>query len=216
MELLLNRPDWTIAQRESLVLRVQRHPLIEALVAGNRKARIAYLVWGWAFVYAFPGIIDRRSAEFARNIARAIGSRKTLRELTQHVKNMRNEEGEHAELWRDMGRSIGIEMPDGKLACAEMQELIELMQTAGPAEFFAGLWAVEVFANAVSALALSRGRTDRWFLVHVEHESPGHEDIDLELAQKLGIDSCRFRVSTDAVVDLFLAACDKAWEEARN
>jgi hypothetical protein len=166
--------------------------LIQDAKAGVIGAARALKTGFWPFVREFEIVIDRREVpreplvrKFGRENVRA-----TFGRIVRALRQMKLDEGSHAEHWQADARSLGAGL-DGRVS-PRVQALIDRAYTEDLPRFFAMLAATEYVAEELSSfLVPSKLFTNLferkrwvWGEVHLQqHDGPSHLDFDLDLAR---------------------------------
>ncbi|GBQ99775.1 hypothetical protein AA23498_3549 [Acetobacter nitrogenifigens DSM 23921 = NBRC 105050] len=199
--------------------------LIRACAQGDINSIKALLVGFWPFVKAFETAIDARVGRMpTRPLVQRFGQsrvRAFFNEAREAVREMKDEEGSHALLWRRAADEIGVELEESSVVPG-VAALLESANSDDEVEFFCWLAGTEYIAEELAAYLchspafngkFSSGRWV-WGLAHLmdEHEGPSHLEIDEDLARA-------YHPSTDpAVVGTALFShirrCEKLFGEA--
>jgi hypothetical protein len=199
---------------------VRRSPLILRVAAGAPIAAQALHNGFWPFVSEFERAIDRRRLprsplrkRYPATFDEVFGG------LTQAVRDMRREEGSHAQHWRQNARLLGI-AELGSVALPGVQRLIDSAYDRNLSRFFAVLAGTELIAEELSAfLVYSSAFTElfddkrwSWGDVHLlPHENgPSHLDIDVDLARAYG------GTGSDRVIENAIAETITLFGQAAN
>jgi hypothetical protein len=178
---------------------VERSSLICRAAAGEWAAAAALHRGFWYFVREFEFAIDKHADVIA-------GSRQMLREkygeanvrrvfagLHRVVRKMKEEEGSHAEHWREDAKGLRIHDLDASPIVTGVRELVESAYTRELPRFFSVLAGTELIAEELSRYLVGQPGFTRLFIgmhwvwgeIHLEpHEDgPSPLDIDLDLAR---------------------------------
>lgn len=174
---------------------VEGSSLIRACAAGERPAVAALLQGFWPFVREFELAIDRKVGRLPlRPLVQRFGQariRHFFAEARAAVREMKEEEGSHAVLWRTGAAQLPVQLavrdPNPGVAA--------LLDNAGaddPVEFFCWLAGTEYIAeelaaylcNAAAFLSLFPDHRWLWGEAHTaKHDGPSHLEIDEDLAR---------------------------------
>jgi hypothetical protein len=170
-------------------------PLIRACADGEKSAIAALMTGFWPFVEAFERSIDVQTRRLpVKPLIERFGQariRRFFADARTVLREMKEEEGSHAQLWLHGAAEIGLNL--GRVA--PVNGVRVLLQTAGssdPMEFFGWLAGTEYVAEELAAcLCQAPGfleafpeRRWRWGEAHTaEHESASHLEIDEDLAR---------------------------------
>ena len=171
-------------------------PLIRACASGDQEAIRALLIGFWPFVQAFERAIDLRVGRLPmRPLIERFGQdrvRAFFSEARAAVREMKDEEGSHALLWRRAAEELDIELDD-RPAVEGVRDLLANAESDDTVEFFCWLAGTEYIAEELSAyLCNAPGFTGSfpsnrwvWGLAHLahDHDGPSHLDIDEDLAR---------------------------------
>lgn len=170
-------------------------PLLRECAAGHVPAMRAMLLGAWPFVAAFEQAIDLQVKRLPmRPLIARFGHGRMKRFFAQAraaVREMREEEGSHAALWRASAASIGVDLAQS-VTVGGVQALLEGAETTDPVEFFCWLAGTEYIAEEMAGylcaspafLAVFPDRTWSWGDAHtMQHEGASHLEIDEDLAR---------------------------------
>ncbi len=155
----------------------------------------ALLTGFWPYVDGFERAIDRQVARMPiKPLVQRFG-RERIRnffcEARLSVRDMKEEEGSHAELWRCGAEELGVVLGEEPTVRA-VQDLLDHAWTDDPMRFFCWLAGTEYVAEELARflcgsprfLARFPGRRWSWGEAHLaEHDGPSHREIDEDLAQ---------------------------------
>lgn len=174
---------------------VRFSPLIRACAAGDEPAAVALLQGFWPFVTAFEKAIDAQVKRLPlRPLMQRFGHtriRRFFAEARAAVREMKDEEGSHAALWRQGARQFGIRLSSDDRVPG-VDALLENAETDDPVEFFCWLAGTEYIAEELGAFLCGSPRfvslfpDGRWTWgeAHIaEHDGPSHLEIDEDLAR---------------------------------
>jgi hypothetical protein len=169
--------------------------LIRACAAGETTAVAALLREFWPFVRAFELAIDGQVGRLPlRPLIQRFGQariRTFFAEARAAVREMKEEEGSHADLWRTGAEQLGV----GLREADPVPGIVALLDNASvddPMEFFCWLAGTEYIAEELSAflcgaapfLSLFPGRRWLWGDAHnAKYQGPSHLEIDEDLAR---------------------------------
>ncbi|AOX16532.1 hypothetical protein [Kozakia baliensis] len=171
-------------------------PLIRRCAEGDREAIKALLTGFWPFVQAFEQAIDARVGRLpTRPLIERFGQsrvRAFFNEAREAVREMKDEEGSHAVLWRQSADEIGAKL-DGNPILPGVAKLLESSEADDEVEFFCWLAGTEYIAEELSAYLCHAPAfnacftSNRWIwgLAHLahDHDGPSHLEIDEDLAR---------------------------------
>jgi hypothetical protein len=174
---------------------VEGSVLIRACAAGERAAAAALLREFWPFVQAFELAIDRQVGRLQlRPLIQRFGQariRTFFADARAAVREMREEEGSHADLWRRGAEQLGVGLREAD-PVPGVAALLDNASVDDPVEFFCWLAGTEYIAEELAAflcsapafLSLFPERRWLWGEVHTaEHDGPSHLEIDEDLAR---------------------------------
>ncbi|MBI4118422.1 MAG: hypothetical protein HY455_02740 [Parcubacteria group bacterium] len=216
---------------------VEGSTLIANCGRGSPTAMRALLVGFWPFVYEFEKAIDAQSKRLPlRRLLKGRFSTEIAQQYfvsAAHVlRQMHEEEGEHARTWHDDASKMGLNLTTLGVARERVhciQALIDKAYTDDPFKFFCALAATEYIAEELSAfLCGSRPFTEQldgqfaWGELHIaHHDGPSHLEIDEDLARAVHPSEDSIVVAEDmkretkAVELLFSQAAEEVLERAR-
>lgn len=170
-------------------------PLLRACAAGHRNAVRAMLQGAWPFVQAFEQVIDLQVKRLPiRPLIARFGHAQIKHFFAQAraaVREMKEEEGSHAALWRAGADALGVDLT-GVEPVRGIRTLMEGAEATDPVEFFCWLAGTEYIAEelakylcgAPSFVAVFPARRWLWGEVHMaQHEGASHLEIDEDLAR---------------------------------
>jgi hypothetical protein len=170
-------------------------PLLGACAAGDPAAVRALLQGAWPFVEAFEEAIDLQVKRLPiRPLIVRFGHARIKHFFTQAraaVREMREEEGSHAALWRGDAAVAGIDLSPVQTV-EGVQALLDGAEATDPVEFFCWLAGTEYIAEELAAhlcsspafLAFFPDRRWHWGEAHTrQHEGASHLEIDEDLAR---------------------------------
>jgi hypothetical protein len=170
-------------------------PLIRACADGDLPAVRALLQGFWPFVQAFEKAIDYQVGRLPiKPLIQRFGQEKVrtfFSEARDAVREMHEEEGSHAELWREGAEGIGVVL-DGGVSARGVAALLQNARTSDPVEFFCWLAGTEYIAEELAAhlchssafASLFADQRWTWGDAHIaEHQGPSHLEIDEDLAR---------------------------------
>jgi hypothetical protein len=170
-------------------------PLLRASAAGDPAAVKALLQGAWPFVESFERAIDLQVKRLPiRPLIARFGQARIKRFFAQAraaVREMREEEGSHAALWRDGAVAMGVDLSSVE-PVEGVRALLAGAETTDPVEFFCWLAGTEYIAEELADylcsspgfLALFPDRRWRWGEAHTrQHEGASHLEIDEDLAR---------------------------------
>jgi len=175
---------------------IHRSSLIRRCGEGDRGAIQALLKGFWPFVQAFERAIDVRVGRLpTRPLIQRFGQsrvRAFFNEAREAVREMKDEEGSHALLWREGAAEMGVTLQDD-LTIDGVTTLLENAGSEDEVEFFCWLAGTEYIAEELAAYlchqpafnaAFPSGRWV-WGLAHLmhDHDGPSHLEIDEDLAR---------------------------------
>lgn len=174
---------------------VENSVLIRACAAGERPAAEALVQEFWPFVRAFEPAIDRQVGRLPlRPLIERFGRtriRHFFAEARAAVRDMKEREGSHADLWRTGAEQIGVRLR----VTDPMPGVAALLDNASaddPVEFFGWLAGIEYIAEEMAAylcgasgfVSLFPEQRWLWGEAHTaEHDAPSHLEIDEDLAR---------------------------------
>ena len=174
---------------------VVRAPLLRACSDGDPAAVRALVQGAWPFVEAFEKAIDLQVKRLPMRplIARfgQVRMKHFFAQARAAVREMREEEGSHAALWRDSADELGVNLSCVKTVEA-VRALLEGAEAADPVEFFCWLAGTEYIAEELAGylcgsrafVSSFRNGRWRWGEVHTrQHEGASHLEIDEDLAR---------------------------------
>lgn len=174
---------------------VSTSPLIRACASGNLRATRSLLEGFWPFVQAFERAIDFQVGRLPiKPLIQRFGQEKVrnfFSEARAAVREMHEEEGSHAELWREGAEAIGAIL-DADAPSQGVTALLQNAKTSDPVEFFCWLAGTEYIAEELAAylcqstafVGLFPERRWTWGDAHIaEHDGPSHLEIDEDLAR---------------------------------
>jgi hypothetical protein len=174
---------------------VSTSPLIRACASGNLSAVRGLLEGFWPFVQAFEKAIDFQVGRLPiKPLIQRFGQEKVknfFAEARAAVREMHEEEGSHAELWRQGAREIGATL-DAYASPQGVTALLQNAKTSDPVEFFCWLAGTEYIAEELAAylchspafVDLFSNQRWTWGDAHIaEHDGPSHLEIDEDLAR---------------------------------
>jgi hypothetical protein len=194
--LLFEKP---VVDRQALRTEVRREVeqsvLIRACAVGERSAAAALLQEFWPFVRVFEMAIDRQVGRLPlRPLIERFGRsriRHFFAEARVAVREMKEREGSHADLWRTGAEQMGVHLrvtdPIPGVAA-----LLDNANVHEPVEFFGWLAGIEYIAEEMSAYLcsapgfLSLFPEQRWLwgeAHNAAHNAPSHLEINEELAR---------------------------------
>lgn len=199
--------------------------LIRSCAEGNLNAIKALLVGFWPFVQAFERAIDDRVGRLpTRPLVQRFGQsrvRAFFNEAREAVREMKEEEGSHALLWRRAAEELGVKL-DEQPVVPGVAALLESACSDDEVEFFCWLAGTEYIAEELSAYLCNAPAFNNkfpsgrwvWGLAHLmdDHAGPSHLEIDEDLARA-------YHPSTDPAVAgaaLFahIRRCERLFGEA--
>ena len=208
--------------RKGIVSDIQSHRLIRAVMAGNRRATVAWMSGFSHYVASIGPEIGCRAAAYQPDVARAFGSDENVALVEAHQDAMRRAEGSHIELWVELAKSLGVPLPPTRPPGRAMERLLHIMRAYDNGGFYAALAAIETIAWALAELAfrspIHDGCASGWFDVHLWRHEPTHEEIYRWMAIRIHkvnrASSPETRFITDArgTVDQFIAVADELLE----
>lgn len=184
-----------VALRQHAREEITNSELIQACGAGDRAAVRALLEGFWPFVTAFEKAIDQQVSRLPiRPLIEKFGQdrvRNFFSEARKAVHEMHEEEGSHAELWRESAHQTGASL-DGSVPSEGVETLLRNSQARDPVQFFCWLAGTEYIAEELATflcaqkpfLDLFPRKKWLWGDAHIEvHEGPSHLEIDEDLAR---------------------------------
>ncbi|MBV9082133.1 MAG: hypothetical protein JOZ62_05620 [Acidobacteriaceae bacterium] len=170
-------------------------PLLRACSDGDPAAVRALVQGAWPFVEAFESAIDLQVKRLPiRPLMARFGQVRIKHFFAQAraaVREMREEEGSHAALWRDSADELGVDLNHVEIVQG-VRALLEGAEAADPVEFFCWLAGTEYIAEELAAYlcgspafvnSFRNGRW-RWGEAHTrQHEGASHLEIDEDLAR---------------------------------
>ncbi|MGH7175690.1 MAG: hypothetical protein ACREGR_05025 [Minisyncoccia bacterium] len=195
---------------------VQTSSLIRRAAGGDRQAALALHIGFWPFVFEFEHAIDRHALPREQLIER-FGStlfRRVFVGLAKAVREMKEEEGSHAQHWKKDAQQLGItdlERP----TVPGVAELIASSYTTDHPQFFAALAGTEFIAEELGAYLVPATKYTNlfgrkrwvWGEIHIEphDEGPSHLEIDLDFARayKPDADTASIREMVLKIIHLF-------------
>ena len=234
---------YTLLYREPVVVRhavracvrerLQANPLIAACGDGDRGAVRAMLAGLWPFVQSFELAIDRQVARLPlKPLVARFGREPThayFKAASAAVREMKEEEGCHSELWRDGARELGVDLA-GRGSVPGVAALVAAADTTDPVAFFCWLAGTEYVAEEVAAYLCSSkrflnvfpGGRWTWGDAHTEqHEGASHLEIDEDLARAYHPEDddaaagATLTAGLDHCQQLFMAAADDVYHDMR-
>lgn len=195
---------------------VARASLVTRAALGDNAAATVLHIGFWPFVREFELAIDRHklpwrrlSQQFAPN---------TIREYINYaasaLKQMREEEGSHAECWQKAAKELGVFYLDS-VTLPKVSVLLERINDQRLPNFFSNLVATELVAEELSRrllqsvefLSLFKDKKWQWGEVHMQHNHEiSHLDLDLDLARAFGCEPLDITKSVLETIDLFSEA----------
>ncbi len=170
-------------------------PLLTAAAAGDREAACALLTGFWPFVFEFERAIDRMALALPVKPLMARYGRAAIcaymRSANRAVREMKAEEGSHAELWRRDSSRLAISNL-GWTVAPGVDALVRGAYADDPCTFFCRLAATEYIAEELSRRLCAAAPFTRlfadgrfaWGEAHLrEHAGPSHLAIDEDLAR---------------------------------
>jgi hypothetical protein len=169
-------------------------PLIRDAGSGDKTAATALKIGFWPFVREFERAIGQRALPREPLMQKFGGPRvrNVFAGIARSVREMKEQEGSHAAIWRDDAEGLGLRALDEQ-ATARVRDLIESAYTCDLSRFFAVLAATEFVAEELSRflvgapdfIELFARKRWAWGEVHLApHEAgPSHLEIDLDLAR---------------------------------
>ncbi len=192
-----------VALRAETRRMVEASPLIKACAAGHLESIQAMLLGTWPYVEGFEKAIDRQVARLpVKRLISRFGQpriREFFREANMVVREMKEEEGSHAELWRQSAEQVDLVL-DSREPVEGVKQLLRSAWNDDAVQFFCWLAGTEYIAEELAAflcgspafLAHFPGNRWMWGDAHAaEHDGPSHLEIDEDLARA-------FHGSTDA------------------
>lgn len=183
------------ALRAHARVQVYKSPLLTAAASGDREAARALLIGFWPFVFEFERAIDQMALALPMKPLMArygrAEIRSYIRSANRAVRDMKEEEGSHAELWRRDSSRLAIS-DLGWTVTPGVHALIQGAYADDPSSFFCRLAATEYIAEELSrrlcaAEPFTRLFTNErftWGEAHLQvHEGPSHLMIDEDLAR---------------------------------
>lgn len=174
---------------------VHASPLLSAAAAGEAAAAGALFRGFWPFVFEFERAIDRMAHALPVKPLMARYGRAEIcaymRSANRAVREMKAEEGSHAELWRRDSARIAIS-DLGWTVAPGVAALVRGAYAKDPCTFFCRLAATEYIAEELSRrlcaaepfTRLFANRRFTWGEAHLqEHAGPSHLTIDEDLAR---------------------------------
>ena len=194
---------------------VRSSSLIQRAAAGEIEAARALHIGFWPFVREFELAIDQHQLPRAP-LRERFPERFNLvfAQMRRAVREMKNEEGSHAQHWQEAARDIQITSLD-HVNISAVKELISLSYTEDMPEFFSVLAGTELIAEELSRfLVASHSFTalfisGRWLWgeIHLLPHDHGlsHLAIDLDLARAYSLTSDLGKVESaiSATINLF-------------
>jgi len=191
-------PSWTKDIKSEVYARIISAPFAEACRQGNREVMKKLVVELWPFVEVFPGIVERGyrkllNPSFFLKYG-PVDMVQLLRRAMHVLKDIKQDEKEHRNLWLDTGSSLGLRystdfekepLPQVKLW------LDSVTRSSNPSETFLSFVAIEMIAESVSRNFLASEKFtsvlgkegSRWFTVHtIDHGDESHENLEFCLA----------------------------------
>lgn len=183
------------ALRAHARVQVYKSPLLTAAASGDREAARALLRGFWPFVSEFERAIDQKALALpVKPLMARYGRaeiRSYIRSANRAVRDMKEEEGSHAELWRSDSTRLAIS-DLGRTVAPGVHALIQGAYTDDPSSFFCRLAATEYIAEELSRRLCAAESFTRlfanerftWGEAHLQvHEGPSHLIIDEDLAR---------------------------------
>ena len=173
--------------------------LIRRCVSGDPAAARALHRGFWGFVYPFEDAIDTRiRTEFPmRQLVEKFGRTKvrgTLTSAVSHLRQMKQDEGEHREHWRDDAQNLGIELGNETVVPGIAALNAEIFASEHERAFYL-LAGTEIIAEALArGLAeapkftrLFERKRWKWGDIHADdsHVGPSHLEIDLDFLRAI-------------------------------
>ena len=170
-------------------------PLLRACAAGEVRAVHALLQGAWPFVEGFEKAIDVQVKRLPiRPLIARFGQARIKRFFSQAraaVREMREEEGSHAALWRESAAATAVDLSNIEPVDG-VQALLDGAEATDPVEFFCWLAGTEYIAEELAAylcdspafLAVFPDCRWSWGEAHTRHhEGASHLEIDEDLAR---------------------------------
>lgn len=170
--------------------------LIRDCACGDLNSIKALLLGFWPFVQAFEQAIDERVGRLpTRPLVQRFGQdrvRVFFNEARKAVREMKEEEGSHAILWRRAAEELGVDLNE-QHTIPGITTLLESACSDDEVEFFCWLAGTEYIAEELSAYLCNSPAFNKsfpsgkwvWGLAHLmhDHEGPSHLEIDEDLAR---------------------------------
>jgi hypothetical protein len=181
---------------------VETSTLLQACAAGHLESIQAMLAKVWPYVEGFEKAIDQQVARLPlKRLVSHFGQqriREFFREARLAVREMKEEEGAHAELWRQSAEQLHVVL-DGSEPVDGVKHLLKSAWNNDPVQFFCWLAGTEYIAEELAAYLcgspafLTHFPGNRWIWADAhlaEHDGASHLEIDEDLARA-------FHASTD-------------------
>jgi hypothetical protein len=181
-------PLWYQDLRESEIFStVQQHPFIISLANGDPLTVRKFVGEFTPYMFMLGTEIGRRGPGSSPAVARAMADK--LEFVIARQEEMRLIDGPHSLLWEQLATSYGVRLDLNKQPVPALNRLLRTIISAADAPFYASIATCQAVATAVSKLAQKgaiRHHADiSWFLVHLTHRFPTHEDIYRWVAEQL-------------------------------
>lgn len=203
---------------------VENSPLIRACAEGDPVAARALMFGFWPFVSEFEKAIDERARALPIKLLRERYGKEKVRDFFHQaaaaIKDMRDEEGSHAQLWKADARRLGIHNLGWHLTSG-VRTLIDETYESSPTHLFDRLAGTEYIAEELSrklvasprfTAQFSNGRWT-WGDAHLmTHDDPSHLEIDEDLAQACHQSDDRDEIRRD--MEASIRRCEEQFFEA--
>ncbi|MBI4120655.1 MAG: hypothetical protein HY457_00145 [Parcubacteria group bacterium] len=184
--------------RQCAVKEVEKSTLMRACRDGDLQSVRALLIGFWPFVYEFEKAIDiqARRLPLRRILTEHLGLTTAQQYFVSRAKilrQMHEEEGEHAQIWRGDALKIGADLeslPKAHEKLPLMEALIATAYADDPFKFFCALAATEYIAEELSRFLCASsvftscfGGRFGWGDTHIAvHDGLSHLQIDEDFA----------------------------------